>query len=126
MNRVILTGNIASDPEAYTTQSGVSRSCFRLAVQRKYKDSKGEHETDFFSVVAWRALADFCNRYLSKGRKILVEGNIQMRSYEAQDGSKRNVTEIIADSVETLDRRENNQKGEFTEVDDEDMPWAKK
>lgn len=104
MNIVIITGNIASDVEAYTTQSGVSRSSFRVAVQRRFRNANGEREADFLNVVAWRSTADFCNKYLKKGSKVAVEGSIQTRSYDAQDGSKRYVTEIIAENVESLSR----------------------
>ena len=102
MNKVIIIGNLAADPEAHTTQSGIARSTFKVAVQRKYKNADGQREADFLTVVAWRQTADFCNQYLKKGRKVAVEGSIQTRSYDAQDGSKRYVTEIIADSVEAL------------------------
>ena len=136
MNKVILIGNICSDVEAYTTQSGVARSTFRIAVQRPHK----REETDFFTVVAWRQTAEFCNKYLAKGAKVGVEGSIQTRSYDAQDGSKRYVTEIIADSVEGLTRAENgSQEGRparrqnsapqtmadegFEEVDDRELPF---
>jgi len=106
MNKVIMIGNLANDPEARTTQSGVSQSTFRIAVQRRFANPQGVREADFFTVIAWRQTADFCNRYLSKGRKVAVEGSIQNRSYDAQDGSKRYVTEIIADSVEALGSRD--------------------
>ncbi len=106
MNKVILIGNLANDPEAFTTQSGISRSTFRIAVQRRFANAQGVREADFLTVVAWRQTADFCNRYLSKGRKVAVEGSIQTRSYDAQDGSKRYVTEIIADNIEALGSRE--------------------
>jgi len=105
MNKVILIGNLANDPEAFTTQSGVSRSTFRIAVQRRFANAQGVREADFLTVVAWRQTADFCNRYLSKGRKVAVEGSIQTRSYDAQDGSKRWVTEIIADNIEAVGSR---------------------
>ena len=138
MNKTIIVGNLATDPEAYTTQNGLPRSSFRVAVQRPHKNSNGERVTDFLTVVAWRQTAEFCNRYLTKGRKIAVEGSIQNRSYDAQDGSKRWVTEIIADSVEALGRSENDgdqneqkrqapkaegSKDGFAEVDDEDLPF---
>ena len=110
MNKVILIGNLANDPEARTTQSGISQSTFRIAVQRRFANQQGVREADFLTVVAWRQTADFCNRYLSKGRRVAVEGSIQTRSYDAQDGSKRYVTEIIAESVEALDSR-NNENG---------------
>ena len=144
MNKVILIGNLANDPEAFTTQSGISRSTFRIAVQRRFANAQGVREADFLTVVAWRQTADFCNRYLTKGRKVAVEGSIQNRSYDAQDGSKRYVTEIIADNIEALGSREDGQgqarprdndptpppaapagpaMNDFTEVDDDELPF---
>ena len=102
MNKVILIGNLATNPEAFETPSGIARSTFRLAVQRKYANQQGVREADFLTIVAWRQTAEFCNSYLVKGRKVAVEGAIQIRSYDGQDGQKRWVTEIIADSVEAL------------------------
>ena len=102
MNKVILIGNLAADPETRTTQSGISQCTLRLAVQRRFANQQGVREADFFNVICWRQTADFCARYLSKGRRIAVEGSIQTRSYDAQDGSKRYVTEIVADHVEFL------------------------
>ena len=122
---------MVADPEAYTTQSGVSRSNFRVAVQRPHK----REETDFLMVVAWRQSADYCNRYLKKGNRVAVEGSIQTRTYDAQDGSKRYVTEIVADSVEGLTRPENGAQNkpakaqkeaqdEYPEVDPgDDLPF---
>ena len=142
MNKVILIGRVCAAPEAFTTQSGISRSSFRLAVNRPYKNPQGNYDADFLPVIAWRQTADFCNRYLDKGRQIAVEGSIQTRSYDAQDGSKRYVTEIIADHVEALGSREDNRPAEapaappqrneqqrmdtsgFTEVeDDSELPF---
>lgn len=123
MNKAILTGNVANDPEQFKTQNGVERSAFRVAVKRRFVNAQGVREADFLPVVAWGKNAEFCNRYVTKGRKVAVEGCIQVRSYEAQDGSKRYVTEIIADHVETLDRRE--EPGQFVEVEDADLPWEK-
>ena len=111
MNKVILIGNLASDPEAFTTQSGISRSTFRLAVQRRFTNAQGVREADFFNIVAWRQSADFCNRYLRKGNRVAVEGTIQNRSYDANDGSKRWITEIIADSVESVGSRDSGDPG---------------
>ena len=128
MNKVIIIGNLVADPEAHTTQSGVSRSTFRVAVTRPHK----RDETDFLTVVAWRQSADYCNQYLKKGNKVAVEGSVQTRSYDAQDGSKRWVTEIIADSVEGLTRADNGAQGapkqkpaqnDFQEVDDSELPF---
>lgn len=105
MNKAILIGNLANDPEARTTQSGISMCTFRLAVQRRVPNQQGVREADFFTIVAFRQTADFCSRYLTKGTKIAVEGSIQNRSYDAQDGSKRYVTEIIADNIEFASSR---------------------
>lgn len=102
MNKAILIGNLASDPESSTTQSGISKCTFRLAVQRKFANQQGVREADFLPIVCWRQTAELCAKYLAKGRKVAVEGTIQTRSYDAQDGSKRYVTEIVADSVEFL------------------------
>ena len=104
MNKVILIGNLAADPESRTTQSGVQQCTLRLAVQRRFANQQGQREADFFNVICWRQTAEFAARYLSKGRKIAVEGSIQNRSYTAQDGSKRYVTEIVADWLEFMDR----------------------
>ena len=108
MNQVILIGNLCTDPEAHTTQSGVPRSNFKIAVQRRFANAQGQREADFLPVIAWRSTADYCNKYLKKGNKVAVQGSIQVRSYDAQDGSKRYVTEIIADSVEGLSRGDSN------------------
>ncbi|HIS03842.1 MAG TPA: single-stranded DNA-binding protein [Candidatus Pullichristensenella avicola] len=102
MNKAILIGNLANDPETRTTASGVTMCQFRLAVQRRFANQQGVREADFFNIIAWRQTAELCARYLSKGRKVAVEGSIQNRSYDAQDGSKRYITEIVAENVEFL------------------------
>ena len=101
MNQVIITGNLAADIETRTTQSGITCATFRVAVQRRYADKQtGKRETDFLPCVAWRQPAEFLAKYAHKGDRVAVVGTIQTRSYDAQDGSKRYVTEIVADSVE--------------------------
>ena len=102
MNKVILIGNLARDPETRTMPSGTVMCQFRLAVQRRFANQQGVREADFIPIVTWRQTAELCSRYLSKGRKVAVEGVIQVRSYDAQDGSKRYVTEVVADNVEFL------------------------
>ena len=109
MNKAILIGNLASDPEMRTTASGVSVCQFRLAVQRRFANQQGVREADFIPIVTWRQTAELCSRYLSKGSKVAVEGRIEVRSYDAQDGSKRYVTEVVADSVEFLESRSGQQ-----------------
>jgi len=102
MNKCILIGNLTRDPEYSTTMGGVAKCSFTLAVQRRFANAEGVREADFINIVAWRQTAELCAKYLSKGRKACVEGSIQTRSYTAQDGTKRYVTEIIADNVEFL------------------------
>ena len=86
------------------TNSGVSVCTFSLAVSRRFTNQAKERQTDFFNIVCWRVLADNCGRYLKKGSKVGVSGTIQNRDYEAKDGTKRYITEIIAEEVEFLDR----------------------
>lgn len=92
MNKVILIGNVANDPESRTTASGIAQCSFRLAVQRRFANASGVREADFLPVVCWRQTAEFAAKYLLKGRRVAVEGSIQTRSYDAQDGTKRHVT----------------------------------
>ena len=111
MNKVILIGNLTKDPELTTTTSGISVCRFSLAVSRRFTNSEGERETDFINVVVWRNLADNCHKFLRKGSKAAVVGNLQTRSYDAQDGSKRYVTEVVAEEVEFVGARVNEGEG---------------
>lgn len=102
-----------------------------MAVQRDHKNQNGTYDADFLPVVAWRQTADFVNKYLHKGSRVAVNGSIQTRTYDAQDGSKRYVTEIIANRVEGLgDPNHNGQQqapqqgmNDFTEVEDSELPF---
>ena len=144
MNKVFLIGNLTKDPDVRTTGSGTSVCTFRIAVSRRFSNQQGERISDFFDVVAWRQLADLCGRYLARGRKVAVVGELQNRSYEAKDGTKRYVTEVVADEVEFLTPRDQGgagyggapsssepYRGEsqpvapegFTDVDDDDLPF---
>lgn len=105
MNRVILIGNLARDPELKTTSNGIATCAFAIAVNRKFKNAQGVQEADFIHIVAWRQLAELCAKYLAKGRKVGVVGTLQTRNYTAQDGTKRYVTEVIADEIEFLTPR---------------------
>lgn len=105
MNTVILIGNLTKDPEFRTTQSNISCCNFTLAVSRKFKSADGTREADFIPIVAWRATADYCSKYLKKGYKAAVRGSLQMRSYEGQDGQKRYITEVVADEINNLTSR---------------------
>ena len=108
MNKCIFIGNLTRDPEFQTTGSGVSLCRFSIAVNRNYSNSNGEREADFINVVTWRGLADNCNKYLSKGRKVCVVGQLQTRSYDDKDGNKRYATEIVAEDVEFINAGGNN------------------
>lgn len=105
MNKVILIGRLARDPEMRTTPSGVATTSFTIAVQRNYANAQGDREADFISCVAWRKQAENIAKYCSKGSQVAVEGRIQTRNYDAQDGTKRYVTEVIADNVTFLGGR---------------------
>ena len=105
MNKVILIGRLARDPEMRTTPNGVATTSFTIAVQRNYANAQGDREADFISCVAWRKQAENIAKYCSKGSQVAVEGRIQTRNYDAQDGTKRYVTEVIADNVSFLGGR---------------------
>jgi single-strand DNA-binding protein len=102
MNHCILIGNLTKDPELKTTPSGVSVCAFSIAVNRPHKGADGNREVDFLNIITWRGLAENCAKYLAKGKKVAVTGEIQNRSYEDKDGNKRYTTEIIASSVDFL------------------------
>ena len=99
MNVITLMGRLTSDPELKTTNNGVSVSSFNLAVDRSYTPKGQEKQTDFIPCVAWRNTAEFISKYFRKGNKIAVKGELQQRSYTANDGSKRNVFEVIVDGA---------------------------
>lgn len=100
LNRVILIGRLTRDPELKYTPNGTAVCTFSLAINRKFN----KEETDFIDIVVWRGLAETCASYLGKGRLAAVEGRLQVRTYENQEGQKRKVTEVIADDVRFLDR----------------------
>lgn len=110
LNRVILIGRLTDDPRLSYTQSGHAVANFRLAVDRSFTNQQGEREADFFPVVVWRKLAETCAHNLNKGRLVAVDGRLQARSYQAQDGSTRWITEVVADNVRFLDWPGDNQQ----------------
>lgn len=136
MNSVHLIGNLVENPKITVTANGIAKCVFRIAVTRRYVNQQGEREADFLTIVAWRKLAENCGKFLAKGRKCAIQGSIQTRSYEANDGGgKRYVTEIIADDVEFLgaktqeksdatpNSKSNADDSTFTEIDDADLPF---
>lgn len=108
MNKIIITGNLVKDPEYTTTANGIAVCKFTLAVNRKYKKEDGSTETDFINCVAWRNTADYVSKYAHKGNRLGIIGSLQTRSYDAQDGSKRYVTEVLVDEVELYTSKQDN------------------
>lgn len=117
MNKVILAGRLARDPEVRYTQSGKAVASFALAVNRRFSrqaQEAGQPTADFIPIVAWDKLAEICGNHLVKGSQIAVEGRMQVRSYDAQDGSKRYVTEVVANEIEFMGSRpEGSAGGDF-------------
>lgn len=105
MNKVTLLGRLVKDPEVRYVQSGKCVTQFTLAVDRQFKDANGNKETDFIPVVVWNKAAELVGNSCQKGHRLLVDGRLQIRSYDAKDGGKRWVTEIIANSIEFIERR---------------------
>lgn len=104
LNRVILIGRLTRDPELRYTPAGVAVASFKLAVDRPYLNQQKQRETDFIPIVVWRQQAETCAQHLNKGRLVAVEGRLQVRTFETQEGQRRWVTEVIADRVRFLDR----------------------
>lgn len=130
MNKVILIGRLAADPEIRFTQSNKCVASYRLAVDRAFK-SEGQPDADFIGCVAWGKNGEFCQKYLHKGMKIAVEGRIQVRNYDDKDGKKVYVTEVIVDHHEFCESKRSTDSGEysgsyaqptqtFTEIPDDD------
>lgn len=103
LNRVVLIGRLANDPELKYTPSGIAVSTFTIAVNRM-PNAQGEREADFIPIVAWRQSAEFAANYLTKGRLVAVEGKLQIRSWVAQDGTRRKTAEVVADNLRSLDK----------------------
>ena len=107
VNKLIIIGNVGSEPEMRFTPNGNPVTSFRVATNWRYTTSQGERreETEWFTVVAWNRLAEQCNQFLGKGRLVYVEGRLRSRTWESQEGEKRVRNEIVADKVTFLDRQ---------------------
>src|SRR5690606_35354525 len=115
MNRVVLVGRLTADPQLRYTSSGTAVATFTLAVNRNFKNQAGEQEADFINVVVWRKPAENVANFLKKGSLAGVDGRIQTRNYEGQDGKKVYVTEVVSESVQFLEpRNSNNQQNNQT------------
>ena len=134
MNKFIFIGNLTKDVDFSKTNSGISVAKFTVAVQRNYANADGEREADFFNITTWRGQADTCQKYLRKGNKVYVEGQITNRSYDGQDGNKKYVTEYTAEKVEFLTPKKSDgsqaeqepvapQQAELQPIDDDSLPF---
>lgn len=130
LNKTFLQGRLVADPELRHTTNGVAWASFRLAVDRDFKNKEtGERQADFLSVVAWRQTAVFVEKYLSKGRMVIVEGKLQSRTYDDQEGNRRYITEVVADNVYFADSKRDGgskpdeyREPEFTDYAGDDEP----
>jgi single-strand DNA-binding protein len=123
VNKVIFIGNLTRDPELSTIPSGVSVCKFSIAVNRKFAGADGQRDTDFFNITAWRGLGENCAKFLKKGNKVCVVGQIQTRTYE-QDGIKKYAVDVIADDVEFLTPKNGGESSsEMTPVTDDSLPF---
>ena len=137
MNKIMLIGNLTRDPELRSTPSGVTVCSFTIAVNRRFAQQGGEKQTDFFRINAWRQLGETCARYLSKGRKVAVVGELQARTYQGTDGTTRMSLDVSADEVEFLSQRGQDEGGApaprqtaapqdlagFTDIQSDDIPF---
>ena len=130
MNKAILIGNLTKKPELTKTTTGVEVAKFTVAVQRKFKNDKGEFDSDFINCVAWRQTAEFVEKYFDKGEKIAVTGSIQTRTYDNQEGKKVYITEVVAEEVEKLIWNKGDNAGQkrtkqdkLEPIDDDTLPF---
>lgn len=107
LNRIVLIGRLTKDPELRYTANGVAVTTFTLAVDRPFSNQQGQKETDFINIVTWRGLAENCANYLKKGRLTAVDGRVQIRNYENNEGRRVYVTEVVADNVRFLESGNN-------------------
>ena len=125
LNKVMVIGNLGGDPELRHTPSGRPVANFSMASSRRWTTAEGEQrdETEWFNVVAWGGLAETCNQYLHKGSRVYIEGRLQTRSWEDQEGQQRFRTEVVAQQMIMLDARRGAQDTERDEADLDDIPF---
>ncbi len=117
LNKIILIGRLVADPQLRYTQSGIAVTNFTLAVDRPFTSQSGEREADFIDIVTWRKQAEVCANHLNKGRLVAVEGRLQIRSYDDQNGIRRKAAEVVADQVRFLDRARDSGSDHYESAD---------
>lgn len=126
INKVTLIGRLTKEPDVKHLSNDTCVACFTLAVDRTFKNKDGEKEADFIPIVVWRKTAELCEKYLSKGSLAAVVGRIQTRNYDAADGTKRYITEVVADEVQFLSSSQKELKddmSDFAELNDLPVPF---
>jgi len=129
LNRVILIGRLTKDPELRYTQNGTAVASFTLAVNRTRTNQQGEREADFIPVVVWQKQAENCANFIGKGSLIAVEGRLQIRTYDDKEGQRRWVTEVVAENVRFLDKRDSGGSqgmralGNEVDFNEDDIPF---
>ena len=123
MNKAIIIGRLTKTPELRTNQSGKHNTTFTIAVNRPYTNQNGEKEADYITCSAWSKTAENIAKYCSKGSQIAVEGRIQTRSYDGQDGNKRYVTEVVVDNAMFLTPQAGNKEQDIVKTNESD-PFA--
>ena len=125
MNKVFLIGRLTRDPELRYTGSNVAVATFSLAVNRPFTNQAGEREADFINIVVWRKQAENVKNYLTQGSQVAIDGRIQTRSYDGEDGKKRYVTEVVADNVQFLDSKSSRNDADQTQSSPTPYDFAK-
>lgn len=124
LNRIILIGRLTADPQLKYTTNGNAVTNFTLAVNKSFVGQDGERGADFIDVVVWRKLAEACANHLAKGRLAAVEGRLEIRSYEDQQGVRRKAAEVVADNVRFLDwGKEQTSSSDTDELDFDQVPF---
>ena len=139
MNKVVLIGRLTRDPELRYTGNNTPVASFSLAVNRNYSNQQGEREADFINIVVWRKQAENVKNYLTQGSQVAIDGRLQTRTYDDQNGQRRYITEVIADNVEFLSTKNSNADGaaddgakpktktetvnKFEPIDDDNLPF---
>ena len=130
MNQLTIIGYLTADPTTRATSTGKTVTTFTVGVTRSRKDANGDRVSDFFRVNAWGATADFCGKYLAKGSRVAVIGELNLNSYEGKDGKTRHSLDVQADKVENLTEKKQEPKqekpvSEWDDISSDDLPFGR-